>query len=231
MASLVLLQDGQAIPHSLTGQDSVLGRHPECEIQINSNMVSRKHARVFAQDGLFYIEDLGSGNGTFVNSRKIEAPTALNHEDRIKLGPILLRFESDQPAARPGSPTVVPRKPVLDPMATLGVDLGEDDEGDGATIMGQTDGVSGFGRLEVQPEAKLKAAPEDSDGDGMDDIAELAAGRDPNVAGAGDLCGPEYGCGARVEPSGALDGHALLLALGVALALGARVRRRNAPRR
>lgn len=79
--------------------------------------------------------------------------------------------------------------------------------------------------------AKLKAAPEDSDGDGMDDIAELAAGRDPNVAGAGDLCGPEYGCGARVEPSGALDGHALVVALGVALALGARIRRRNAPRR
>lgn len=160
MASLVLLQDGQAIPHSLTGQGSVLGRHPECEIQINSNMVSRKHARVFAQDGAFYIEDLGSGNGTFVNSRKIEAPTALNHEDRIKLGPILLRFESDQPVARPGSPTVVPRKPVLDPMSTIGVDLGDDDEGDGATIMGQTDGVSGFGRLEVQPEAKLKAVLE-----------------------------------------------------------------------
>lgn len=79
--------------------------------------------------------------------------------------------------------------------------------------------------------AKLKAAPVDSDGDGMDDIAELAAGRDPNVSGAGDLCGPEYGCGARVEPSGALDGHALVLALGVALVLGARIRRRAAAAR
>jgi hypothetical protein len=65
----------------------------------------------------------------------------------------------------------------------------------------------------------------DSDGDGMDDIAELAAGRDPNIAGAGELCGPTYGCGARIEPSGRIDWQAVLLALGVVGLLVTRFRK------
>jgi phosphoserine phosphatase RsbU/P len=99
MATLVLLQDGQAVPCPLTVEETVLGRHPECQIQLNSNMVSRKHARVIRQGDSYVLEDLGSGNGTFINGRKIDGPTELVHDDRIKLGPILLRFEAT-PAAR-----------------------------------------------------------------------------------------------------------------------------------
>jgi hypothetical protein len=59
----------------------------------------------------------------------------------------------------------------------------------------------------------------DSDGDGVPDIQELQEGRDPNVAGSGMLCGPTYGCGARIEPSGSLDGYAAVAALATAAAL------------
>lgn len=109
-----------------------------------------------------------------------------------------------------GAGTVV--KPFADAMIKAGLD-GEDVESLKTAVKG------------------LESNAADSDGDGVNDFAELAAGRDPNVAGVGDLCGPEYGCGARVEPAGELDGHALVLALGVAVVLGARIRRRNAPRR
>jgi hypothetical protein len=71
----------------------------------------------------------------------------------------------------------------------------------------------------------------DSDDDGMNDIAELAAGRDPNVTGAGELCGPTYGCGARIEPSGRLDWPALALALGVIALLSTHARRTARSRR
>lgn len=71
----------------------------------------------------------------------------------------------------------------------------------------------------------------DSDGDGMSDYEEILNGRDPNIAGPGNGgdC-PKYGCGANIGtlPQNPVDaGHASLAvaALGVALAIGRRVRR------
>lgn len=167
MATLVLLQDGQAVPCPLTVEETVLGRHPECQIQLNSNMVSRKHARVLKDGEQFVIEDMGSGNGTFVNGKKIEGPTALAHDDRIKLGPILLRFESaagkaidaSSPTGRMISPLLSPQADDFDGGMTLGIDFASPEE-DAATIMGKAAQVSGFGRLDVRPEAKLKAVLE-----------------------------------------------------------------------
>lgn len=71
---------------------------------------------------------------------------------------------------------------------------------------------------------KLKAQATDSDGDGTTDIDELGAGRDPNLHGKGDICGPEYGCGATIEPRQPVDGSALALAALVAFALWLRRR-------
>ncbi|HSG72242.1 MAG TPA: FHA domain-containing protein, partial [Planctomycetaceae bacterium] len=68
MPKLVLLQGGQAIPYSLTEDSTVLGRLPECTIQLKSNMVSRRHAEVEKGEGeKYFVRDLESGNGTFVN--------------------------------------------------------------------------------------------------------------------------------------------------------------------
>ncbi len=155
MATLVLLQDGQAVPHELTGEEAILGRHPECTIHLDSNMVSRKHARVFRQDGQWRVEDLGSGNGTFVNGKKIEGSATLAHEDRIKLGPLLFRFES----AAAGNPNAPTGAFAGDLTLGMGIDVG-DDPNEPATLMGSSEPVSGFGRLEVRPEAKLKAVLE-----------------------------------------------------------------------
>lgn len=155
MATLFLLQDGQAVPCELVHDETVMGRHPECQFQINSNMVSRKHARVLKQGQQFLLEDMGSGNGTFVNGKKIEGPTELKHDDRIKLGPILLRFEdASNVAAAPKRPM-----PLVDTAdRTMNVDLDSDDEA--STIMSRAASGGGFGRLEVRPEAKLKAVLE-----------------------------------------------------------------------
>jgi phosphoserine phosphatase RsbU/P len=153
MATLVLLQEGQAVPHELTGDEAVLGRHPECTIQLNSNMVSRKHARLFRDGDHWLVEDMGSGNGTFLNGKKIEGPTKLGHQDRIKLGPLLMRFESEGGTAPPksnhgGEMTI-----------GMGIDL-SDNETEPSTVLGSAEPVSGFGKLEVRPEAKLKGVLE-----------------------------------------------------------------------
>ena len=70
MAQLILLLDGEATTYELSQDETVIGRHPECTIQIQSNMVSRKHARVLKKADDFLVEDMGSGNGTFVNGKE-----------------------------------------------------------------------------------------------------------------------------------------------------------------
>ncbi|HVW03056.1 MAG TPA: FHA domain-containing protein, partial [Planctomycetaceae bacterium] len=152
MPTLVLLQGGEARRFDLTQPETVLGRHPECAVCLDSNMVSRRHARVLHESAGYFIEDLGSGNGTTVNGQRIFGKTPVRHEDRIKIGPILLRFEDPAQAA------AAKRKA---PSETLpfNLDLSSGPE-DGSTIMGAISSSGQFGALEVRPEAKLKAVLE-----------------------------------------------------------------------
>lgn len=156
MPSLIILKSGESSTHELTAEETTLGRHPECTIQIDSNMVSRKHARVLKQDGKFHIEDLGSGNGTTVNGQRIASRVQLHHDDRVKLGPILVRFV-DQAAAPARQPAPASTGDSSGGGATINFDVNlADAEDDSATITGSVGSASRFGALDVQPEAKLK---------------------------------------------------------------------------
>ena len=159
MPSIVILKSGESSTHDLSRDETVIGRHPECTIQIDSNMVSRKHARIFRDGARFLVEDMGSGNGTTVNGVRIQAATALAHDDRVKLGPILIRFidqaaQANRPPA--GSPPPTLRAPVPD---AFQFNLADEEE-DSATITGSLGTVGGeagrFGALDVNPAAKLK---------------------------------------------------------------------------
>lgn len=149
MSTLVLLQGGEAIPYELTEDVTVLGRAPECQIQLDSNMVSRRHAQVTRDGDAYYLEDLGSGNGTFVNGKRVQERTLLKTDDRLKLGPVLLRFES---AAGKVAAGARPRRERLD--QTLNVEISADDT---VTIMEAAENAGGFGVLEARPETKLRA--------------------------------------------------------------------------
>jgi pSer/pThr/pTyr-binding forkhead associated (FHA) protein len=61
---------------------AVIGRGPECDVRLDDPLVSRRHARVVGTA----IEDLGSANGLFLNSRRSEGVTPLRVGDVIQLG-------------------------------------------------------------------------------------------------------------------------------------------------
>lgn len=150
MPKLVLMQAGVATPYPLAGDEIVLGRHPDCQIQLESNMVSRRHARVFRDGDKLLVEDLGSGNGTFVNGSRVTQPAPLRNGDRLKVGPVLLRYEDD-------TATDPPRTSPTDTLLRLDI---EGDEQDTSTIMSSVPNQSGFGFLDVRPDAKLKSVIE-----------------------------------------------------------------------
>jgi len=155
MVRLVLLQGGSVIPFDLTADETTIGRHPDCAIHLESNMVSRRHARVDRSGERYLITDLGSGNGTIVNGRRITEPFELSHEDRIKLGPILLRFERDPISSSAGSP-IFPQELEEHQTQAFHLDLTEESSGT-STVMSTSSSSGGFGLFDVRPEAKLKA--------------------------------------------------------------------------
>lgn len=75
----------------LAGQDVdvVIGRSRECTVRLEGDMalaVSRRHARIFYSGWKICIEDLGSRNGTWLNRKRVEAPTILERGDIIEFG-------------------------------------------------------------------------------------------------------------------------------------------------
>jgi pSer/pThr/pTyr-binding forkhead associated (FHA) protein len=63
-----------------------IGRAEACQIQVSDTYVSSFHARVFNRDGAWYVEDLGSTNGTYLNQQRVTSPTVLRVGDRLRVG-------------------------------------------------------------------------------------------------------------------------------------------------
>jgi DNA-binding winged helix-turn-helix (wHTH) protein len=74
------------------------GRGEECELVIDAETVSRRHARILVQDGDASIEDLGSTNGTSVGGVRISAPTLLLDGNEVALGTAKLLVRKRDPS-------------------------------------------------------------------------------------------------------------------------------------
>ena len=72
--------------------DQVLGRTPTADIRVLDSRVSRKHSRITARNGHFFIFDLGSTNPTYHNGEPVVAPVQLDDGDLIRLGDCVMRY-------------------------------------------------------------------------------------------------------------------------------------------
>lgn len=80
-------------PRSIALETSTtIGRGAGCELRIDDTYASSEHARIFGRSSAWYVEDLGSTNGTFVNEQRLGAPAMLAPGDRIRIGTTVLEL-------------------------------------------------------------------------------------------------------------------------------------------
>jgi FHA domain-containing protein len=78
--------------HLLEGGITI-GRSASSQLSLPDAFVSHMHARIFRRGQFFFIEDLGSTNGTYLNDRRIAEETQLKVHDEVRLGETVLRYE------------------------------------------------------------------------------------------------------------------------------------------
>ncbi len=72
---------------------SIVGRSPECQVVVADPRVSRRHAMIRKQDGGFYLFDLGSFNGSYLNGSRVTATRKLNHGDIVTFAEHEFQYE------------------------------------------------------------------------------------------------------------------------------------------
>lgn len=75
---------------------NLLGRSADATIRLNDAGVSRQHATIRRDGNLFWLADLGSANGSFVNNIALTTARALRHGDQLGIGTCLFTFETDE---------------------------------------------------------------------------------------------------------------------------------------
>ena len=71
---------------TISTKEIIIGRDPVHPMSIDDVKVSRNHLKIFSENELLMLEDLGSTNGTFVNGKRVTNPTRLRNGDLVSLG-------------------------------------------------------------------------------------------------------------------------------------------------
>ena len=74
----------------------ILGREPGCDFSLDDQTVSSQHARLAYRKQQWWLEDLASTNGTFLNGDAVTTPVVITHGDELRLGHIGVRIEIGQ---------------------------------------------------------------------------------------------------------------------------------------
>lgn len=103
-------QDDVVATYEVNEAPLIIGRQADCDVRLESPMISRKHARIHVERGKAILEDLGSNNGTYVKGERI-VTAVLDHCDEFRMGPFALQVvDPTRPAPAGESESSIVRK-------------------------------------------------------------------------------------------------------------------------
>ncbi|MFV2072381.1 MAG: SpoIIE family protein phosphatase, partial [Thermoanaerobaculales bacterium] len=98
----VVPPDGSPFEHSLEGDTFVIGRSSKADLTVPDRSMSRMHVRLFRDQGAWFVEDLGSRNGTLLGGRPVGDPAKVSHGSMIQVGGTSIRIrEATRPKRSP----------------------------------------------------------------------------------------------------------------------------------
>jgi len=181
--SLVMFKaDGTRRDFPVTKDRIVIGRKPNCDLRIPLTSVSRQHCELRVDDGKAYVKDLGSSNGTFHNSVRVQEQ-ALSPGDEVVVGPVVFTVVID------GEPAEI------EPVRTV---LDKDSSGSGPAEATQSPSSHGLdaGVQSGDDSAEALVALEDDD----DAAAEGASGASGAAGAAGAADDADQSMAIEIEP-------------------------------
>jgi diguanylate cyclase (GGDEF)-like protein len=78
--------------YELKNDITLVGRSDDLDLVVSDTSISRRHAKIEMKDGNFYLSDLGSTNGCFINRDPASEPALLSDGDKVALGHVLFKF-------------------------------------------------------------------------------------------------------------------------------------------
>lgn len=101
--TLTSLSDAHSLSHQFSKPEIILGREPECDFPLEDKTISSRHARLSYHHQQWWLEDLASTNGTFLNDEAVNTPVVITHGDEIRLGHIGIKIEISQADSKKSS--------------------------------------------------------------------------------------------------------------------------------
>lgn len=89
-------QEDDRITYRYTLPEVTIGRDPSCDCILSESTVSALHARLTFRHGQWWVEDLRSTNGTFLNQESVDIPLVVTNGDEVRCGQAVLSISMSQ---------------------------------------------------------------------------------------------------------------------------------------
>jgi pSer/pThr/pTyr-binding forkhead associated (FHA) protein len=80
------------VDRALDGTPLVIGRGPDAAVRLDDDYVSTRHARIGVSGDTWYVEDLGSTNGTYIGNQRLTQATAIQLGTQVRVGKTTLEL-------------------------------------------------------------------------------------------------------------------------------------------